>query len=106
MNIEIYKYEYPNGFVQIKYVITKDDYINLIKPIKDEIDLSDDKEFKLSKKKEIDSILGVSIDLFYDLVVEGSRMHSPIRKDGLLDPFFEGGPISSVKVSKIEKGHF
>ena len=61
--INTYEIEYKNGFKQIWHLISKDDYLNILKPL--QLIIDDEKDNNKGKNTEVSDLLKKSLKLMF-----------------------------------------
>lgn len=92
---EVFEFEYSNGFKQLKYIIAQDDYINIIKPLLQ--NLSNDKDNSRTKLIEL---VG-DIDIYNQLIPTKATYYNTVVS-GFIQPQLKGNIIHVIKTVKIQ----
>jgi hypothetical protein len=105
---EVYNFTYPNGFKQLKYVITTEDYNYIIRPL---LDIIENEKDKIKKERDYKLISEVSallreyvgnIDINYELITDSGRYYKAITH-GFLPPAYSGDIPHKVLTNKLNK---
>lgn len=99
MNVDKYEVEYENGFKQVKYVISNEDYDTIKLTLNEIEDLKDAKKDYKHLSKRVETEIGL-FDYHYHLLPQRGDFYEAILT-GILSPRFDGDKYHTIKSKKI-----